>query len=244
MLRQGDAMHRSFPSTLAFAPALLLAACATVPLASPVTPDTSADSYFALGTEPFWNVEITPMRLTFHDAERRTVRVANPGARPSFNGERYVTPQLTVDITHSPCSDGMSDRRYRDSVMVEVNGRSWRGCGGPRLAAATLEGTNWRIVSLGGIVPRGDRPAELRFAEGRLNGSIGCNRLSATVASDGARVNVGAVAATRMACAPEVMAQETQLFALLRRSLSVRAAEDGTMLLSDGTTALVLARLR
>lgn len=230
-----------FALTLAATP--LLTACATVASTPIAAADASADSYFALGTEPLWSVEISPARLLFHDAERRTVRVANPGARPSFNGERYVTPQLTIDITHSPCNDGMSDRRYRDSVMVEVDGRSLRGCGGPRLAVATLEGTSWRIVSLGGVPPLAGRPAELHFAEGRLSGSIGCNRLSATFASDGARLNVGSIAATRMACAPAIMAMETQLTTLLRRSLSVRSGENGQMSLSDGSTALVLAPL-
>lgn len=90
----------------------------------------SGEAYFALGTEPFWNVEITASRILYHDAAGQRLSVANPGPRASFNGERYVTEQLTVDVTHVPCSDGMSDRRYADSVLVQVNGRDLRGCGG------------------------------------------------------------------------------------------------------------------
>ena len=52
-------------------------------------------------------------------------------ARPSFNGWRYISEKLTVDISFVACSDGMSDRRYQHTVIVFAEGNEYHGCGGP-----------------------------------------------------------------------------------------------------------------
>ena len=102
--------------------AATLAGCAATGT-GPATPTPPTEAYMALGTEPGWTLEITPARLAYNgDYGATRIAVANPGARPSFNGERYVTDRLTVDVTHSACSDGMSDRRYRDTVTVTADG--------------------------------------------------------------------------------------------------------------------------
>lgn len=226
----------------AFATVALLSACATIPSDS-LSDVPVGDAYLALGTEPFWSLEITDARLAYNDAANRTLRVANPGARPSFNGRRYVTPQMTVDITATPCSDGMSDRTYADTVSVEVEGRSLSGCGGRVLPPAQLEGTNWRILSIDGAPPVAGRSAEFAFAGGRISGSAGCNRLSGGFTSDGARLTVGPVVATRMACEPTLMAQEARVIALLRQSLGLRFDPQGRMILSgNGGATMVLER--
>jgi heat shock protein HslJ/uncharacterized membrane protein len=226
------------------ASALSLAACATLPPASDApTPPADTTAWLALGTEPFWSLEITPARINYRPADGRPVVVANPGARPSFNGERYVTPQLTVDVTHAPCNDGMSDRRDADSVMVEVGGRTLRGCGGPVLPPASLDRTNWRIISINGSDIVGDRAATLRFAEGRVSGSAGCNQLSGNFLSDGNRLTVTQAVSTRMACDGPLMLQESALLALFRQSMAIRFAPDGRMILSAGESSVVLERV-
>ena len=99
-----------------------LAACATVPAAPPV-----GESYRALGTEPFWSVAIEGGQMRFETPEGGFT-VPAPAPRPSFNGHRWATPRLTVDVTHGECSDGMSDRRFADTVLVVADGRELRGC--------------------------------------------------------------------------------------------------------------------
>lgn len=224
--------------------ALALAACVPVtPAPDAPEPPAGTSAWLALGTEPFWALEITPARINYRPAEGRPVIVANPGARPSINGERYVTRQISVGITHSPCNDGMSDRRYADTVMVEVNGRTLRGCGGPVLPPASLDRTNWRILSINGRDVAGDRPATLRFAEGRVSGSAGCNQISGNFLSDGTRLTVSQAVSTRMACDGPVMLQESALLALFRQSMSIRFAADGRMILSAGESNAVLERV-
>lgn len=91
----------------------------------------------ALGTEPFWHVDITDAALTYKDMEEKTLTTGHKGAQVTGNvavweGEAE-SPKMVVTATATDCSDGMSDRIYPLSVKVEIDGRSLVGC------AASLE---------------------------------------------------------------------------------------------------------
>lgn len=80
----------------------MLAACAPTADTPPQSPGDRPAAYMAIGTEPGWTLEITPARLNYNgDYGETKIMVPNPGAQPSFNGERYVTPRLSVDVTHA-----------------------------------------------------------------------------------------------------------------------------------------------
>lgn len=237
-------MIRFLPQA-ALAP-LLLAGCVPVTNTPPQVPGgtPTADAYFALGTEPGWTLEITSARLNYHgDYGATKILVANPGARPSFNGERYVTDRLTVDVTHSLCNDGMSDRRYADTVTVTADGKTVKGCGGTILPPSNLAGTNWTFVSIGGAHVARDLPTSLRFDGTQLSGSAGCNRISGDYTSDGKRLTAGPLLATQMACPGAGMAQEQAFMALMAKPVSLRFTPDGRLILvGEGGKSAVLAR--
>ena len=89
-------------------------------------------TYRAVGTEPFWDLEIG-RDLIFTD-RGNNVSVSQPAPAPiqGTAGPTYRTDRLEVNIVHRQCSDGMSDRRYPDTVDVRVDGRErYRGCGAP-----------------------------------------------------------------------------------------------------------------
>ena len=88
-------------------------------------------TYRAIGTEPFWDLEIG-RDLIFTD-RGNNVSVSQPTPQPinGTAGEIYRTQRLEVNIVHRQCSDGMSDRTYPDTVDVYVDGRQYRGCGAP-----------------------------------------------------------------------------------------------------------------
>jgi uncharacterized membrane protein len=62
----------------------------------------------------------------------KKIEVPRPDPRPSFNGRRYVTSRLTVDVTYSRCNDAMSGFGFEHQVMVIADGETFKGCGGAR----------------------------------------------------------------------------------------------------------------
>ncbi|MDP9422793.1 MAG: META domain-containing protein [Pseudomonadota bacterium] len=89
-------------------------------------------TYRAIGTEPFWDLEIG-RELIFTD-RGNNISVSQPAPPPiqGTAGPIYRTDRLEVNIVHRQCSDGMSERSYPDTVDVRVDGRQrYRGCGAP-----------------------------------------------------------------------------------------------------------------
>ena len=91
--------------------------------------------YRALGQEPGWALTIAGGRIDYQGnyGEKR-IRVPAPSPRTTFNGHRYETARLTIDVTHGRCNDVMSGHGYSDQVMVIADGETYRGCGGQRRA--------------------------------------------------------------------------------------------------------------
>lgn len=101
----------------------LLSGCLSVP-PPPAAP------YHGVGTEPFWNLIIDDRNVTFIRPEEQPIVQPKPKVIVGFAGEIYQTPRINVNIVHSQCSDGMSDRVYPDKVQVTVDGTRYNGCGG------------------------------------------------------------------------------------------------------------------
>lgn len=101
--------------------------------------------------------------------------------------------------------------------------------------------TEWAVDSIGGnpTLPNA-RPTLSIAPEGRAGGHGGCNSYFSEAAFADNGLKFGPVAGTRMACAPNVMAQEAALFAALAATASYRL--DGVILhLTDaGGTSLVV----
>lgn len=113
-------------------PAYLLGAfAAACAYPAVTTPHPEPESYRAVGQEPGWTVTIAQGRIDYvGDYGETRISVARPEPRPSFNGRRYETARLIVDITYSPCNDAMSGQGYEHQVLVIADGSTVRGCGG------------------------------------------------------------------------------------------------------------------
>lgn len=221
-----------------------LAACMPAD-APPHSPGETPAAYMALGTEPGWTLEITPDRLNYDgDYGATKIVTANPGATPTSGGRRYAAGRLSVEIVAGPCSDGMSDRRYADTVRVVADGRTLEGCGGGILPPDTLAGSNWTFVSIAGTPVAADRSTSLAFETDRLSGSAGCNRFSGGYSLTGDTLTAGPLMATKMACPGAGMAQESAFFTLMRGPVSLRFPTDGTLVLTgEGGQTAVLKRV-
>ena len=237
-MKKGRSMFRCLPLLAISA----LAACTPAAETPPQSPGERPVAYMALGTEPGWTLEITPARLNYDgDYGETKIMVPNPGAKPSTKGRTYTTGRLSVVIEQAACSDGMSDRRYSDTVRVVADGKTLQGCGGKILPPDTLAGSNWTFVSIGGTPVATDRPTALQFDGARLSGSAGCNRFSGGYSVDGTTLKAGPLMATEMACPGAGMTQEAAFFKLMAAPVSLTFAGDGALILtgSDGRTAVL-----
>ncbi|HEX6375599.1 MAG TPA: hypothetical protein VFZ91_07745 [Allosphingosinicella sp.] len=116
----------------ALLPLALLAACTPAEPPAPAT-DPAQEHYEARGQEPGWHLLIHAGQIDYtgNYGEKR-ISVARPDPRPSFNGRRYATPRLTVDLTYTRCNDAMSGFGYEHQVTVVADGETFNGCGGAR----------------------------------------------------------------------------------------------------------------
>jgi uncharacterized membrane protein len=114
---------RSTRAGLGLLIAFSLSACAPFPPAAPAP-------YHGVGTEPFWSLIIDDRNLTFILSGEQPIVQPKPTAIVGIAGEIYQTPRIDVNIVHTRCSDGMSDRVYPDKLQVTVDGKRFNGCGG------------------------------------------------------------------------------------------------------------------
>jgi heat shock protein HslJ len=212
---------------LALTPALLLAGTA---IAAP-----ARDSYRAAGTMPDWNLQIDRGLIRYVGDRGRTRIVAPaPVARPSFNGMRYVTPRITVDVTYARCIDARG-QAFHDRVTVTYRRRTVRGCGGERLAAPlALNGTRWMIASLDGRPVRTARTTDIRFTASRVQGNAGCNSFGGAYRLDGDRLSAGQVISTKMACVGPGMNVEGRFFDIIPNAQVARSGADAITLRGQG----------
>ena len=208
--------------------------------------------YRAIGTEPFWSLEIDPREMRFSQAnDGRDIVEPTPRVIHGFAGDIYQGRRINVNIVHGPCSDGMSDRTYPDRVQLNVDGRQFEGCGGlaageredagtaapmPPVQLVPLAGSNWRVVSVNGR-PTPDEPKyRMAFTADRIAAGFGCNAMSGTYVRDRDRISVGQLIGTQMGCGEPAMRFESQGNAVLRRPAQARFAPGRLTLTNDAGT--------
>ncbi|UYY59120.1 META domain-containing protein [Sphingomonas sp. S2-65] len=192
--------------------------------------------YRALGTEPFWSLTIDGSTIRYRPAEGRGISVAKPRALNGRNGTRYQTPRLSVLIAHTPCSDGMSDRRYRNTVTLRIGGTVRKGCGGAILSQSggpTLLEGEWTVSAIDRRpVLRGTEP-HIAFSGTRVQGQTGCNSFSGGFDFARGHLQARPLATTRRGCIGEgLAAQEQRLLAILGQPLSVSRSQSGALVMT------------
>jgi heat shock protein HslJ len=177
------------------------------------------------GNEPSWSVELLePGLARFATLDTSPVEYRGSATRAEHLGETLwrgsndeAGGDLVVWLKDAACSDGMSDTEHPVTARVSLpDGRFLAGC--CRVPASDAAGTaasspegrmspegqTWLLTGLPGIDAtrlRGlERPATVRFADGRVNGFSGCNTFSGDYTLDGDRLVLGQLASTMMAC--------------------------------------------
>jgi heat shock protein HslJ len=143
-------------------------------------------------------------------------------------------------------------RGYR----IEAGSLLLLNAGGATLATlapqpSTLAGTAWRVTGVNngkqavvGVITGTELTLQF-LADGKLQGSGGCNRFNGSFSEEGKSLRIGRLASTRMACAePEGrMTQEAQLLAALESAASARREGDKLELRTATGALAVSARL-
>lgn len=223
---------------IVIAAALSLPACATLP-EEPYVYLSAPSIYKARGTEPFWILEINDDRMLFGsiDYEKDLVEYGVVSG-PSANGWRQTSKTITSYRTPGPCNDGMSDRTYKETVTVMVGKETYKGCGGGVLPPASLERTIWRIAFINNTEIPASQGALVSFGDGRMSGTVGCNRLGSDYTYADGELGFGPVMSTRMGCQEPLASQEFAFVSLLGATPTTSFYDRGALVLSgeDGAT--------
>ena len=106
---------------------------------------------------------------------------------------------------------------------------------------STLEGPLWLLTLINGQKPLEDAPVTAQFEKGNLSGSAGCNTYKSGYQSDDKNLTIGAITATRQACAEPagVMEQESSYLSLLSTAATYSTA-NGALTIFDASGAAIL----
>ena len=87
----------------------------------------------ALGTEPFWSLELTGTDMVYTSPEPGELQAPQPaavvqGTVAMFEAATADGQPMNVTLTATECSDGMSDRTYPLTAIVQLGERTLTGC--------------------------------------------------------------------------------------------------------------------
>lgn len=87
----------------------------------------------ALGTEPFWSLELNGTDMIYTSPEPGELRAPQPAALVQgtvsvFEAATSDGSPMKVTLSATECSDGMSDRTYPLTAIVELGERTLTGC--------------------------------------------------------------------------------------------------------------------
>lgn len=97
----------------------------------------------------------------------------------------------------------------------------------PQPAAYQVEGSTFKILSVNGKSALKNVDADIRFEDGRISGTAGCNRMNGAFSQSGNVLTISGVAVTMMACPQPQMAQERDVLAVLESGAVVSRHSDG-----------------
>jgi uncharacterized membrane protein len=91
--------------------------------------------FIAMGTKPFWNIEIKNQRFILFKLEEWKKPLIVAPENPIINNDstfyklKKDTTRWSITIFPQICSEGMSDTLYRYKVNVRYKGFIYKGCG-------------------------------------------------------------------------------------------------------------------
>ena len=240
--------------------ALLLGACAggsSTPPDGTGAQDLDGRTFLSTGIEGRILVAGSRIRIAFQDGQVSASGGCNSMGGPyRIDGDRLVAGSLAT--TEMGCDEPLM---AQDAWLADLLGGATMALDGDTLVLATgsvrltlddreiadpdrpLLGTRWVVdgmISRDAVssVPVGVTAA-LTFSDGRVDVEAGCNRGGGTAEVGDTTITFGPVALTDMACAPDVMAVEGVVAAMLSGEVPY-SIEAGSLTLGVGGVGLML----
>jgi heat shock protein HslJ len=220
---------------------VLLGACAQIPAPLTATPGDDDAPLRARGQEPSWSLVLTGDQLQWQAGDQAFTAQMRP--QPSASGKRVAGMHegqiIEVWTRARVCRDSMSGMPHPYEVLVRLDERRYAGCGGE--PAALLLG-DWQVSALAGGLPPGAQLTLQFDARGRVSGRTGCNRHTSAYTLSGEGLRIAPGAATRMACASELMDLEGRYLRQLAAVQRFDIGDDGTLQLIGPQGQRIVAR--
>ncbi|MFA7440667.1 MAG: META domain-containing protein [Sphingomonadaceae bacterium] len=113
----------------------------------------------------------------------------------------------------------------------------------PGAGPQSLLGVEWQITEYAGTPVASDARANLRFADGRVSGTAGCNSFSGTYETGADfTIRFGELTSTMMACADPLMQQERAVLDLLAAVTSYTFDASGGLILATPDNRMLRAQ--
>ena len=209
----------------------------------PVSPSVApaAVSYKAVGTEPGWALTITRATMRYEgDYGSVTIDQPTPANFRPAPGD-YAGKRLKLTISAGPCSDGMSDLVYRQTVRLVADGKTVEGCGGGTVAPDGLAGTSWTVTAITGRAT-GGAGYFINFATSELSAKLGCNSISGKWRRNGDHLLTTDLVQTEMGCPEPAATAEKLGSAVLGSNMRVESTGGETMRLVSEAGSIELRR--
>ncbi|MCY7281738.1 MAG: META domain-containing protein [Sphingomonas bacterium] len=210
------------------------------PAASPANP--SAATYRAVGTEPGWALTINGGSMEYlGDYGSVTIREATPANFRSRPG-RYNGSRLTLTISPGPCSDGMSDLVYRQTVRLIADGKAVSGCGRGTVAPDQLAGTSWIVTAINGRATPANKGYFVNFTGSTISASFGCNTIGGGFRVNGDHLSITELIQTELGCPEPAVTFERLGSAVLNSNMRVERSSGERMRLVSEAGSIDLRR--
>lgn len=164
------------------------------------------------------------------DCEGMAIRVAN-----SKTGRRSITS----DADHSRALLMKMKTRAVFWIAAAVLFLFLVSACGVNNSKDALNGSAWDLIFIDQTPTLKGTKLTVKFAEGQIGGSAGCNSYSGSYKVNGEKISIGPIAMTMMACVdPGVMEQEQTFLAYLQNAQSFKLNEGELLILSSYGKAL------
>lgn len=195
------------------------------------------EPFTARGNEPFWRVDIEndEALLQRMGEDDVTYSIVSQEHEDRETRIRNDDESFKLRISEELCQDNMSGMFYPQSVTLDLDNESLRGCGGQ--SVHLLQGVEWKVIELDDN-DYSDEDVTIRFSHDdsrdmQVVGRAACNRYFGSYDLTGESLNIGQLAGTKMACEDATMRVEYEFLNALSNTQGFSVERD------EGESAVV-----